>query len=115
MDRRTGIAIAGGISLVVVAGAFALAANVGWLSAGSNARHAATVSPTPQTRVVTVEVTESPKPSDAVEARSADHVEVVTVPLPAKSSEPAVQTASPDDRSGDAVEVEHESGEGGDD
>ena len=114
MDRRTGIAAAAAVTMVLIAGAFAAGANLGIVHARRATQRTGTVQSTTanEPQVITVDVQDPSDPtSPAVQAPSSKpgtSVQVIDVPVSQGSSD-SREFERHDDSD------EHESGEEGDD
>jgi hypothetical protein len=112
MDRRTGFAAAGAVTLVLIAGAFAAGANLGIVHARRGAERAGVVrqSTTEQPQVVTVEVRETTDPAPAsadVPVSSGKRpVRVVDVPISSTGTTASHETESRDDSGESSGEAE---------
>jgi hypothetical protein len=105
MSRKTGIAISAAVSLVLMALGLAVGANVG----AHGSKQAEVGSKDAQPRVVTVEVTETPKAEAAMSDGSEPPVQIVDVPIPSEERAAAsLSTGSSDD---DRFEHENEPAE----
>ena len=112
MERKTGLAVAGAISMVLVAGGLAVGANLGLLDSGRSAGPAGRLRPSDLSpSVVTVEVTEPAVPVGSAVDDSASSVEVVEIPVPSGPTQ-QVQHDSSDD---EAESEEHEDEAGSED
>ena len=85
MDRKTGLALSGAVSLVFLAAVFSFGPRLGIF--GTSRVSADGSSPLTPDPVVTVEVTEAPAPATAASSASEAPVRFVDVPAPAASDD----------------------------
>jgi hypothetical protein len=115
MERRTGVAIAGAVALILVAGGIAVGANLGLLGTSSDGPAGKLRPADLGPRVATVEVTDSPAPVvEDSEDSDEPKAEVVEVETPDDDT-PEVTESPREDRDHEEDETGDDDGSGDDD